>query len=75
LPPDPAERPVLTLSPSATPVDFTFQYVQRDGLRCPLIFKKKDGLGIKMPEPGFSVNDVKMFVGEYVVTTALFSKN
>ncbi|XP_060709408.1 lysine-specific demethylase 2A-like [Hemiscyllium ocellatum] len=43
--------------------DFTFQYVQRDGLRCPLIFKKKDGLGIKMPEPGFSVNDVKMFVG------------
>ncbi|XP_048476851.1 lysine-specific demethylase 2A [Rhincodon typus] len=43
--------------------DFTFQYVQRDGLRCPLIFKKKDGLGIKMPEPDFSVNDVKMFVG------------
>ncbi|XP_067837895.1 lysine-specific demethylase 2A-like, partial [Heptranchias perlo] len=43
--------------------DFTFQYVQRDGLRAPLIFKEKEGLGIKMPEPDFSVSDVKMFVG------------
>nr|XP_043884064.1 lysine (K)-specific demethylase 2Aa isoform X1 [Solea senegalensis] len=43
--------------------DFTYEFVQRCGLREPLIFEKPDGLGLKMPEPDFSVNDVKMFVG------------
>uniref|UniRef100_A0A671MR12 [histone H3]-dimethyl-L-lysine(36) demethylase n=1 Tax=Sinocyclocheilus anshuiensis TaxID=1608454 RepID=A0A671MR12_9TELE len=43
--------------------DFTFEYIQREGLRDPIIFKKADGLGIKMPDPDFSVSDVKLFVG------------
>ncbi|XP_076831629.1 lysine (K)-specific demethylase 2Aa isoform X3 [Brachyhypopomus gauderio] len=43
--------------------DFTFEYIQRGGLRDPIIFERPDGLGIKMPDPDFSVNDVKIFVG------------
>uniref|UniRef100_A0A8D0L769 [histone H3]-dimethyl-L-lysine(36) demethylase n=1 Tax=Sphenodon punctatus TaxID=8508 RepID=A0A8D0L769_SPHPU len=43
--------------------DFTVEYIQRGGLRDPLIFKNCDGLGIKMPDPDFSVNDVRLYVG------------
>ncbi|XP_056129478.1 lysine-specific demethylase 2A isoform X2 [Lampris incognitus] len=43
--------------------DFTFEYIQREGLREPIIFDKADGLGIEMPDPDFSVSDVKLFVG------------
>ncbi|XP_049900291.1 lysine (K)-specific demethylase 2Aa isoform X1 [Epinephelus moara] len=43
--------------------DFTYEFVQRGGLRDPIVFEKPEGLGIKMPDPDFSVNDVKMFVG------------
>ncbi|XP_041840221.1 lysine (K)-specific demethylase 2Aa isoform X2 [Melanotaenia boesemani] len=43
--------------------DFSYEYVQKEGLREPIIFEKSEGLGIKMPDPDFSVNDVKMFVG------------
>uniref|UniRef100_A0A8C1WZ85 [histone H3]-dimethyl-L-lysine(36) demethylase n=1 Tax=Cyprinus carpio TaxID=7962 RepID=A0A8C1WZ85_CYPCA len=43
--------------------DFTYEYIQRCGLRDPIIFERPDGLGIKMPDPDFSVNDVKLFVG------------
>lgn len=43
--------------------DFTLEYIQREGLRDPIVFKKADGLGIKMPDPDFSVSDVKLFVG------------
>ncbi|XP_058237611.1 lysine (K)-specific demethylase 2Aa isoform X2 [Hemibagrus wyckioides] len=43
--------------------DFTFEFIQRGGLRDPIIFERPDGLGIKMPGPDFTVNDVKMFVG------------
>ncbi|XP_070712468.1 lysine (K)-specific demethylase 2Aa isoform X1 [Pempheris klunzingeri] len=43
--------------------DFTYEFVQRGGLRDPIIFERPDELGIKMPDPDFSVNDVKMFVG------------
>ncbi|KAK1791893.1 hypothetical protein P4O66_013878, partial [Electrophorus voltai] len=43
--------------------DFTFEYIQRGGLRDPIIFERPDGLGLKMPDPDFSVNDVKIFVG------------
>nr|7UVA_A Chain A, Lysine-specific demethylase 2A [Mus musculus]7UVA_D Chain D, Lysine-specific demethylase 2A [Mus musculus] len=43
--------------------DFNVEYIQRGGLRDPLIFKNSDGLGIKMPDPDFTVNDVKMCVG------------
>ncbi|XP_027010456.1 lysine-specific demethylase 2A isoform X1 [Tachysurus fulvidraco] len=43
--------------------DFTFEYIQREGLRDPIIFTKADGLGIQMPDSDFSVSDVKLFVG------------
>ncbi|XP_054826546.1 lysine-specific demethylase 2A isoform X1 [Eublepharis macularius] len=43
--------------------DFTVEYIQRGGLRDPLIFQNSDGLGIKMPDPDFSVSDVRLYVG------------
>ncbi|XP_026102439.1 lysine-specific demethylase 2A-like isoform X2 [Carassius auratus] len=43
--------------------DLTYEYIQRCGLRDPIVFERPDGLGIKMPEPDFSVNDVKSLVG------------
>uniref|UniRef100_A0A671RXW8 [histone H3]-dimethyl-L-lysine(36) demethylase n=1 Tax=Sinocyclocheilus anshuiensis TaxID=1608454 RepID=A0A671RXW8_9TELE len=43
--------------------DLTYEYIQRCGLRDPIIFERPDGLGIKMPDPDFSVNDVKSLVG------------
>ncbi|KAM4586150.1 lysine-specific demethylase 2A isoform 1-T2 [Fundulus diaphanus] len=43
--------------------DFTYEYIQREGLRDPIIFKMTDGLGLQMPDPDFSVSDVKVFVG------------
>uniref|UniRef100_A0A3B5AK39 [histone H3]-dimethyl-L-lysine(36) demethylase n=1 Tax=Stegastes partitus TaxID=144197 RepID=A0A3B5AK39_9TELE len=43
--------------------DFTFEYIQREGLRDPIIFERADGLGIQMPDSDFSVSDVKLFVG------------
>ncbi|KAG1956457.1 lysine (K)-specific demethylase 2Aa isoform X3 [Pimephales promelas] len=43
--------------------DLSYEYVQRCGLRDPIIFERPDGLGIKMPDSDFSVNDVKLFVG------------
>ncbi|XP_062814812.1 lysine-specific demethylase 2B isoform X2 [Anolis carolinensis] len=43
--------------------DFTFEYVQREALRAPLVFRSKAGLGIKMPDPDFTVRDVKLLVG------------
>uniref|UniRef100_A0A8C9TVQ7 Lysine-specific demethylase 2B n=1 Tax=Scleropages formosus TaxID=113540 RepID=A0A8C9TVQ7_SCLFO len=43
--------------------DFTYEYVQREALRIPLIFKTRDGLGIRMPDPDFTVSEVKGLVG------------
>ncbi|XP_055009402.1 lysine-specific demethylase 2B isoform X2 [Boleophthalmus pectinirostris] len=43
--------------------DFTYEYVQREGLRKPLIFKEKDGLGIRMPDSQFTVSEIKGLVG------------
>uniref|UniRef100_I3K8J9 Lysine-specific demethylase 2B n=1 Tax=Oreochromis niloticus TaxID=8128 RepID=I3K8J9_ORENI len=43
--------------------DFTYEYVQREGLRIPLIFKEKDQLGIRMPDPEFTVSEIKGLVG------------
>ncbi|XP_021078233.1 lysine-specific demethylase 2B isoform X2 [Mus pahari] len=43
--------------------DFNYEYVQREALRVPLVFRDKDGLGIKMPDPDFTVRDVKLLVG------------
>ncbi|XP_048411937.1 lysine-specific demethylase 2B-like isoform X11 [Stegostoma tigrinum] len=43
--------------------DFTLEYVQRETIKVPIIFRDKDGLGIKTPDSDFSVRDVKLFVG------------
>uniref|UniRef100_A0A3Q3G7C4 Lysine-specific demethylase 2B n=1 Tax=Labrus bergylta TaxID=56723 RepID=A0A3Q3G7C4_9LABR len=43
--------------------DFSYEYVQREALRIPLIFKEKAGLGIRMPEPEFTVSEIKGLVG------------
>ncbi|KAG7517839.1 hypothetical protein JOB18_017280 [Solea senegalensis] len=43
--------------------DFTFEYIQKEGLRDPIVFDRADGLGLQMPDPDFSVSDVKLFVG------------
>uniref|UniRef100_A0A8D0A2A8 [histone H3]-dimethyl-L-lysine(36) demethylase n=1 Tax=Sander lucioperca TaxID=283035 RepID=A0A8D0A2A8_SANLU len=43
--------------------DFTFEYIQREGLRDPIVFDTTDGLGMRMPDSDFSVSDVKFFVG------------
>uniref|UniRef100_A0AAQ5XJC0 Lysine-specific demethylase 2B n=1 Tax=Amphiprion ocellaris TaxID=80972 RepID=A0AAQ5XJC0_AMPOC len=43
--------------------DFTYEYVQREALRIPLIFKEKDELGIRMPDPEFTVSEIKGLVG------------
>ncbi|XP_034047967.1 lysine-specific demethylase 2B isoform X2 [Thalassophryne amazonica] len=42
---------------------FTYEYVQKEALRIPLIFKEKDGLGIRMPEQEFTVSEIKGLVG------------
>ncbi|XP_029940005.1 lysine (K)-specific demethylase 2Bb isoform X2 [Salarias fasciatus] len=43
--------------------DFTYEYVQREALKIPLIFKEKDALGIRMPDPDFTVGEIKGLVG------------
>lgn len=43
--------------------DFTYEYVQREALKVPLLFRTKEGLGIKMPGQDFTVRDVKLLVG------------
>uniref|UniRef100_A0A8C7Y1J7 Lysine-specific demethylase 2B n=1 Tax=Oryzias sinensis TaxID=183150 RepID=A0A8C7Y1J7_9TELE len=43
--------------------DFTYEYVQKEALRTPLIFKEKAELGIRMPDPEFTVSEIKGLVG------------
>lgn len=44
--------------------DFDLSYIQQYGFSTPILFKCKEGLGLKMPDPElFSVNDVKSYVG------------
>ncbi|KTG38462.1 hypothetical protein cypCar_00031544, partial [Cyprinus carpio] len=54
---------VLKQSNFYTILDFTYEYVQREALRTPLVFKAKDGLGIRMPDPEFTVSEIKGLVG------------
>ncbi|MEQ2276367.1 Lysine-specific demethylase 2B [Xenotaenia resolanae] len=48
--------------------DFSYEYVQREALRIPLIFKEKDELGISMPDPEFTVSEIKGLVGKQNAT-------
>uniref|UniRef100_A0AAY4ARZ6 [histone H3]-dimethyl-L-lysine(36) demethylase n=1 Tax=Denticeps clupeoides TaxID=299321 RepID=A0AAY4ARZ6_9TELE len=43
--------------------EFTYERVQAEALRTPLVFRSKDGLGIRMPDPEFTVSEIKGLVG------------
>ncbi|XP_025420135.1 jmjC domain-containing histone demethylation protein 1-like isoform X2 [Sipha flava] len=43
--------------------DFTISYLQKNGFTIPLLFNDKVGLGLHVPSPNFSVNDVRTCVG------------
>lgn len=38
-------------------------YLQQHGFNIPLLIKDKSGLGLQVPSPNFSINDVRMCVG------------
>ena len=42
----------------------TTQYFEKHGFSRPIMIKKKDGLGVKVPSPEFRVCDVEKYVGE-----------
>ena len=44
--------------------DFNLAYIQRYGLSQPLLFREMTGLGMKVPDQSFTVNDVRVCVGE-----------
>lgn len=50
--------------------DFNLAYLQKHGFNTPLLFRDKAGLGLRVPSPNFSVNDVRMCVGEYFYVIA-----
>ncbi|XP_055707188.1 jmjC domain-containing histone demethylation protein 1 [Phlebotomus papatasi] len=43
--------------------DLTVAHLQQYGFNIPLLFKEKTGLGLRVPSPYFSINDVRMCVG------------
>ncbi|XP_046416749.1 jmjC domain-containing histone demethylation protein 1-like [Neodiprion fabricii] len=43
--------------------ELTLSYLQKHGLGIPLLFKEKSGLGLRVPSPNFSINDVRTCVG------------
>lgn len=43
--------------------NFFFSYLQQHGFNIPLLIKEKTGLGLQVPSPNFSINDVRMCVG------------
>ncbi|XP_041348389.1 lysine-specific demethylase 2A-like isoform X2 [Gigantopelta aegis] len=43
--------------------DFTLKYMQENGLKNPILFKDKKGLGMRIPSENFKVSDVKQCVG------------
>ncbi|XP_013144915.1 PREDICTED: jmjC domain-containing histone demethylation protein 1 isoform X2 [Papilio polytes] len=43
--------------------ELTISYLQKNGFTTPLLFKEKNGLGLRVPTSNFTVNDVRMCVG------------
>ncbi|KAK3599372.1 hypothetical protein CHS0354_036378 [Potamilus streckersoni] len=43
--------------------DFTLKYLQENGLKYPILFLEKSGLGLRVPSQNFQVSDVKQCVG------------
>ena len=53
----------------------TTQYFEKHGFTRPVIIKKKDGLGLKVPSGDFLVSDVEKYVGKncrYARTTTMY---
>lgn len=44
-------------------IDLTLRYIQENGFDAPILIKDKEGLGMKVPDKSFSVNDVRICVG------------
>lgn len=40
------------------------QYFEKHGFTQPIMIKKKDGLGLKVPSSDFRVSDVEKYVGK-----------
>lgn len=47
--------------------DLNIEYLQRNGLSIPLLFRDKAGLGLRVPSQNFSVNDVRTCVGKFII--------
>ncbi len=47
--------------------EVTIDYFEKHGFTYPLIVDKKEGLGLKVPPPDFSIADVERCVGELYV--------
>jgi hypothetical protein len=43
--------------------ELTLDYFVKKGFRKPILVEAKDGLGLVVPKPAFSVTDVQQFVG------------
>nr|CAD7199081.1 unnamed protein product [Timema douglasi] len=43
--------------------DFNLAYIQKHGFDVPVLFRDKEGLGLKVPGPKFSVRHVRMYIG------------
>ncbi|CAG2053644.1 unnamed protein product [Timema podura] len=43
--------------------DFNLTYIQKHGFEVPVLFRDKEGLGLKVPGPKFSVRHVRMYIG------------
>nr|CAD7438385.1 unnamed protein product [Timema bartmani] len=44
-------------------LDFNLTYIQKHGFDVPVLFRDKEGLGLKVPGPKFSVRHVRMYIG------------
>lgn len=44
--------------------DLNLAYLQKHGLKIPLLFRDKTGLGLRVPSTNFSINDVRTCVGK-----------
>lgn len=57
------------------PSEYSLAHVQENGFIWPLLFRDKSKLGIQIPDKDFTINDVRLCVGEsysiYILTLKL----
>lgn len=44
--------------------EVTLEYFEEHGFQYPLLVERKEGLGLKVPPPDFTIADVERCVGE-----------